>query len=134
MLHPRRGYVLINDEYFQVFNKLNDTNSKPLNKIKLLLLALVVVALNLNAQTNDKKTFTNDALSLEARVFGLSQIWHFVKTDFAYYDKLPFNWDSTYTKKLTEVHSSNDRFQYYQSIRPNNYILSVSTSFLKFCG
>jgi len=78
---------------------------------------LLLIHLAINAQTSLNKRDKVDTLSLEDRLWGVTLLWHEVKSNFAYYDKLGFDWDSTYKATIIEVINTPDRFHYYQLLK-----------------
>lgn len=96
---------------------LNQGSCRSASKIAQLLLLFALLSLQLSAQSSYQKAPKRDTLNLESRIYGLSQVWYQIKTDFAYYDKLAFDWDSTYKTSLHETVNTSDRFEYYQILR-----------------
>jgi len=86
-------------------------------KIIIFTLFLSAVSLSTNAQITNKISNNSDTINLKERLWGLTFFWYQIKTDFAYYGRLSFDWDSTYKNAISEVINTSERFQYYQILR-----------------
>ncbi len=78
------------------------------------IISLCFIALSSTAQT----TTSDDTLSPEDKVFGLSRFWSEVKYNFVYFDQIgETKWDSIYRAHLTNVLQTKDNQEYCEELQ-----------------
>lgn len=62
--------------------------------------------------------FSQEELTTEEKLYGLSTLWQEVNYNFAFFDQVPeLNWDSEYRKAITEVINSKSNLEYYKLLQ-----------------
>ncbi|MCK4558184.1 MAG: hypothetical protein KAV45_00270 [Calditrichia bacterium] len=74
---------------------------------RLLILMFILLSVNLSAQSENN-------LSTEEKLFGLSKLWMEAIYNFAFFDQVPdLNWDSCYQSFIPQVMTTKTDWEYY---------------------
>lgn len=79
------------------------------NNMRIFIITIILLLLKISYSQENK----NQSLSLEKKIFGLSEIWKEVSYNFPYLNESGVNWDSLYTSYIPKVANSKSAEEYY---------------------
>lgn len=66
---------------------------------------------------SEKKSKSEQKLTMNEKVYGLSKLWSETRYNFVYWDQLPIDYDSLYNDALSKILDSNDDYTYYRELQ-----------------
>lgn len=85
-----------------------------MKRIFIVVFSLSLVSLSVFCKSEPK---SEQKLTVNEKVYGLSKLWSEIRYNFVYWDQLPINYDSLYNEALSRILNSDTDYAYYRELQ-----------------